>query len=536
VPEPYRESIERRAARTATASANVADDLIRTATRIPDAPALVRGIIVWSYARLLHEAASIAARYQALGLEPGARVAIVVGNRPHHVAAWYGTLMAGGIVVDISTVVGPNEWREILADAAPSMVVCDASVRDGLASVLPLDERAVVVVAEDDVVEATVHAADDPIATRAVGPDDAAALAYTSGTTGRPKGVVHTHRAIARQLDLLADLHRLSVGDYVYVAVPLFALHGFLPQVASAVRGGAAVLLADKFAAADFAATSRTHPITYVTLSSPMLAGLLDLEPQERPDLAALRVITIGGAPLSPERRAEFEALVGVHVTQGYGMTEVLGVYVADYGGAPYGSCGRQHPPTDPPLVVVLDDDTNMVPQGVVGELAVHRSCAMHEYWNDPHQTEQAFEGAWFRTGDIGRVDEDGFYFVMDRKKDVIIRGGFNIYSAEIERALAEHVTVAEAVVVAEPHQTLGEVPVAYVVLVDASDRDAVDLVSFARAALGPIKAPSRIEVVGPEQLPRNAIGKVLKRQLREMGPVRAMAEPLPPNGPGSAR
>ncbi len=346
--------------------------------------------------------------------------------------------------------------------------------------------------------------------------DDPAVIAYTSGTTGRPKGVVHTLGAVSRQLSLLASLHRLGPGDHVYQAVPLFPLPAYLPQVAAALHGGAAVILADKFDLDAFAETSRRYPIAYVTLSSPMLALLTDLPPDRRPTLDALRVMTVGGAPLRQDQRAQFEDAVGVHISQGYGMTEVLGVFVADYDGAPEGSCGRQHP-SEPRLVVALDDAGAVCAPGQTGEIAVHRSCALHSYWNDPQRTEDAFDGEWFRTGDIGRVDADGYYYVLDRKKDVVIRGGFNIYSAEIERVLVDHPAVVEAVVVAAPHDRLGEVPVAFVVAAGSGGEELAEQIrAFAVGRLGALKAPERVVLVSAGDVPRNAIGKPLKRDLRD--------------------
>jgi long-chain acyl-CoA synthetase len=223
----------------------------------------------------------------------------------------------------------------------------------------------------------------------------------------------------------------------------------------------------------------------------------------------------VGGAPLQPDQRRRFEDALGIHATQGYGMTEMLGVFVADYDGAPVGSCGRQHP-GDPRLVVVLDDDGNEVPAGEVGEIAVHRSCALLGYWNDREQTAAAFDGDWYRTGDLGRIDVDGYYYIVDRKKDVVIRGGFNIYSAEIERVLDERPEVAESVVVGAPDERLGEVPVAYVVAKGGAPEELSEtLRSYVRDRLGSLKTPERIEIVLYEDLPRNAIGKVMKAELR---------------------
>jgi long-chain acyl-CoA synthetase len=493
---------------------NVATDLIETARIAGAQIALVDGEHEWTFERLLNEASHFAADAARRGVEPGDRVAIIVGSWPEHVACWYGTLLAGAVVVDINILLGDEEWKGILDDAQPALVVCEPTFEVRLRSIGVIDTLAPLTVRAAGLGPGAARA--HPEARSA---DDIAIIAYTSGTTGLPKGVVHTHGAVQRQLDLLADLHDLSPGDFVYQAIPLFPIHGFLPQVASALRGGAAVLLADKFSVPHFATVSRRYPITYVTLSSPMLQRVLELPDDVRPVLGSLRVVTVGGAPLQPEVRRRFEEALGVHVTQGYGMTEMLGAYVADYGGAPFGSCGRQHP-SGADLVIVVDDDGRPIQSDALGEFAVHRSCAMREYWNDPERTANSFAGDWYLTGDVGRIDQDGFYFLVDRKKDVIIRGGYNIYSAEIERVLDERPEVAEACVVGRADVRLGEVPIAYIVPTDGNADPQLSsiLEQHVRDRLGSLKTVEQVIVVAYDDLPRNALGKVLKRRLRSRG------------------
>ncbi len=492
--------------------ANVAADLLCSAARVGSSPALIWGDGCWDYDRLRREALCAAEWCRAAEVGPDDRVALLIGSWPEHVAGWYGALLAGGVVVDVNPLLGDEEWAAILRDASPKVVICEPAherrvqaALDGVGAVRVLRERG------DGFATGalTMASAADPVPRSAT---DRAVIAYTSGTTGLPKGAVHTHGAIRRQLDLLASLHSLAHGDAVFQAVPMFPLHGFLPQVASAIRGGASVLLADKFSPAEFAAVSRRHPITYMTMSSPMLQRVLDLPAADRPVLDSLRVVTVGGAPLQPEIRQRYEDALGVHVTQGYGMTEMIGVFVADYGGAPFGSCGTQHP-AGSQVVTVLGEDGEPVETGVLGEIGVHRSCALLEYWNDAQGTVDAFVGDWYLTGDIGRVDEKGHFFVVDRKKDVIIRGGFNIYSAEIERVLHERAEVGEAVVVGRPDDSLGEVPVAFVVPVSPIDVD--ELIAYVLDRLGPLKRVEDLHLATYHELPRNSMGKVLKRELR---------------------
>jgi acyl-CoA synthetase (AMP-forming)/AMP-acid ligase II len=246
-----------------------------------------------------------------------------------------------------------------------------------------------------------------------------------------------------------------------------------------------------------------------------MLPRILGLGEDGGPDLSGIALLTCGGAPLAPETRAEFESRFGLHLTQGYSCTEMLGAFAMDIDGdAPPQAVGRIYPSTDD-VIAIIDDQGHHLATGSTGEIAFARRFALSRYWNRPDETEEAFvDGAWYRTGDIGRVDEHGFLYVLDRKKDVIIRGGFNIYSAEIERALLEHPWVSEAYVVGVPDEQVGEVPVAFVVgRGEPIDIDA--LFAFAEDRLGRLKRPEAITAIHHDELPRNALGKVRKDVLR---------------------
>ena len=345
--------------------------------------------------------------------------------------------------------------------------------------------------------------------------DDPALLAYTSGTTGLPKGVVHTHRAVVAQLDLLRDVCGFGPSSSTYVSTPMFAMHGYLSQVAHTLHVGGTVIIDDKFDARRMAAASRAYDITYTVLSSPMPPRILELPVDERPDFTSTKMVSCGGAPLTPEVREEFETTFDVRLTQGYASTEVLGAFVMDIEGtAPWGAAGAVYP-EGVEVVRILDDDGCPVARGVEGEIAFHRDYTTAAYWQRPEETAAAFVGeVWFATGDIGKLSEDGFLFVLDRKTDMIIRGGFNIYSAEIERVLSEHPDVREAVVVGAPHPRLGEVPVAFVVPARPEVR-ADDLRAYTLERLGKLKGAESVHLVEYDDLPRSAIGKVQKPVLR---------------------
>ncbi|MGH2726071.1 MAG: class I adenylate-forming enzyme family protein, partial [Actinomycetota bacterium] len=351
--------------------------------------------------------------------------------------------------------------------------------------------------------------------------------AYTSGTTGFPKGVMHSHGLLTYQLDTVRDVNGYEPDDTIINLTPLFPLHGFLLQPAMAVHVGCTLLMLERFSPAGLAALSRTNVITTGTFVPAIVVALLQMPEEERPVFKKGTSYFVGGAPLHPEVRNRFETGFGVTLLQGYGSTEVMGAIAMERKErrAPWGSCGELWPGAEE-KVRVLDDDGKDVAAGRIGEFAVHRSLATMGYWENTGQTTEAFhDGTWFRMGDLGRIDENGFVFLLDRKKDMIIRGGFNIYSAELERALNEHPAVAEATILGIPHDTLGEVPKAYIVLRPGNEPGeelAKELREHTVARLGTLKVPEEIEFVALEDLPRNAMGKVLKRALRERAKHRA--------------
>jgi acyl-coenzyme A synthetase/AMP-(fatty) acid ligase len=250
-----------------------------------------------------------------------------------------------------------------------------------------------------------------------------------------------------------------------------------------------------------------------------MLPALTALPADERPDLSGIKTMSCGGAPLHPDARAELERTLGVHLTQGYGLTEILGAFVMDIDGtAPYGASGRVYPPGFHETLRIQDDDGNPLPRGEAGEIAFHRTKATIGYW--PDQPAIPANSDWFPTGDIGKLDDDGYLYLLDRKKDVILRGGFTIYSAEIERVLMEDPAISEATVIGVPDRRVGEVPVAYVVLAERARpvdqaAETMRLQALVRQRLGGLKALDAVVLSTYGELPRNALNKVIKADLR---------------------
>lgn len=499
-----------------SACANVASDLQASALRKPDKTVVVRadGTGVVSYAELAAVVDRIALFLRRHGVGVGDRVALMQSNSAHHIASWYAILHCGAICVDLNIALSPEQWAGMLNDCLPSGILTDARHTDKATSAAELSKSPVPVWRTESI--ASVSASQPVAGPEPVSPQDVAIIAYTSGTTGLPKGVMHTHVGVAAELDLLVESCGFAADWTSYVAIPLFSMHGYLPQVAVFCRVGGTIVLADKFDAQEFAAASRRHRISYTTLSSPMLPSLTSLPADERPDLRWIEVLSCGGSPLHPDYRADIEHKLGVALTEGYGLTEVLGAFVMNLDqSAPYGSSGRVYPSGPTPTLRIQDDAGAPVPVGEPGEIAFHHSKVLLGYWPDVSWSEGS---EWFATGDIGKLDASGYLYLLDRKKDVILRGGFTIYPAEIERVLAEDPDVLEATVIGAADERLGEVPVAFVVLNESANRGGQDarLQELVRLRLGPLKALAHVELAKFEDLPRNALNKVIKRDLRE--------------------
>ena len=485
---------------------NVTAELFEMARKRPGATALIADRH-FSYAALAELVAQAGARLDDLGVRPGDRVAIAAGSTPEHVATWYAVQGLGAISVELNFLLADAEWERILTNCAPTVVAAESRFLSRLRALAPDTHVASIAIPRSDVDL-------NSWSPKPVQGTDPSVIAYTSGTTGLPKGVVHTHEAIAAQLSLLQREVGYDSSWVVYQSTPLFSLPGFLPQVATTLHVGATTLLADKFDPVAFAKASQQYPISYTVLSSPMVPRLLAEAETGRLDLTHLRVLSCGGAPLHPEVAAEFLRVAGVPLTQGYAMTEMIGAFVMDLGGdAPWGASGRIYP-RGKNVLSILDDDDRPAAQGQIGEIAVHAHFVTKRYWPDIHLELAA--GHWFRTGDIGRIDENGFVYLLDRKKDVIIRGGFNIYSAEIERVLVADPRVEEATVIGVPDARVGEVPVGYVVLAENVPDEVIgELLADVTEILGRLKRPEALHAVKFDALPRNALGKVQKAELR---------------------
>ncbi|MER6348022.1 long-chain-fatty-acid--CoA ligase [Streptomyces sp. NPDC001595] len=490
--------------------ATIAENLTETARRHPDRPALRFGSVVLTYAEVDAAASEVARALLAQGLEPGDRVGVMLPNVPAFVAYYYGVLRAGGVVVPMNPLLRAREIEHCLADSgARRLFVSEAAAPEAAkgaetagATVTPVGPG--LPAADDTAGPVTAERRDD----------DLAVILYTSGTTGRPKGAALTHRNLGRNTEVLADsVLALGPEDVVMGCLPLFHAFGQTCGMNAAVRQGACLVLVPRFDPAEVLDLLDTLRVTVFEGVPTMYNALLHQPASATREAAALRLCVSGGAALPTEVLHGFEQRFGCAVAEGYGLSETSPVVTFNHLDRPRkpGSIGT---PIAGVEVRLIDGDGYDVPEGEIGEIAVRGHNVMAGYWNRPDATAEAIpDDGWFRTGDLARRDDDGYYFVVDRKKDMIIRGGYNVYPREIEEVLYEHPEVVEAAVVGVPHDSLGEEVAAAVVLTPDARTTADELRAYVKERVAPYKYPRTVHLL--PALPKGPTGKILKREIQ---------------------
>jgi long-chain acyl-CoA synthetase len=455
----------------------------------------------------------IAAGLRELGVRPGDVVSIILPNSPAFLEAWWGALWAGGIFNPVNPAFTGREAAQILADAGAVVVICTPEMAQALephrSELTAL--RHVIAVASGADVLADLRgdgSLDDPVP---VAPGDLAHLVYTSGTTGRPKGAMLSHGSYMSDVRMFAELLPLSRGEVLGMVLPLFHVNAQFVTTMLPMLIGAQVAMWERFSASHFWDTvAEFEPVTFSAVPT-MLAALLQAPGADEAETNTLRFVICGAAPLSPGLFRRFEEKFGVAILEGYGLTEGVCTSTLNpfWGPRKIGSIGRAIRGQE---IAVLDDEGNEVASGERGEICLRGPNIMIGYFRNPDATAEALRGGWFHTGDVGYVDEDGYFFLVDRKKDMIIRGGENIYPREIEDVLLEHPGVQAAAVVGRPDEVRGEEVHAVVVLADGAVLTEVE--EHCRERLAAFKVPSSWDIV--EELPKTATGKIDKKVLRE--------------------
>ena len=494
-----------------------------------------------------------AAGLRAIGVRSGDRVSLVLPNTPHFVVAFFAVLRAGGIVVQTNPLYTPRELASLWTDAgveivialdlfwhnvskaranAPvkRIVVCDVGefLRLPLRQLYPIRRRQdlkkqghwPLVIPKEAGIHRFADLARTPPGlareTRA-DPDDVAVLQYTGGTTGTSKGAMLTNRnLIANAMQVAAWFSTGSRGrDKLLGAIPLFHVYGLTAVMLFSVVVGIEVVLYPnpREIGAILKLINKTKPSLLPGVPT-MYIGILRHPELAKYDLRSIRACISGAAPLPNEVRKQFEAATGGRLVEGYGLTEASPVtHCNPLKGVVKECIGIPFPDTDA-RVVDPDDPSRELAQGDVGELAVRGPQVMKGYWHQPEETATVLRDGWLLTGDLARMDEDGYFYIVDRKKDMILCSGYNVYPREVEEVLFMHPAVGEAASIGVPDPYRGETVKAFVVLKAGKTATEADIIAFCKERLAPFKVPKAVEFA--TALPMSLVGKVLRRQLRE--------------------
>ncbi|TMS54941.1 class I adenylate-forming enzyme family protein [Mycobacterium sp. DBP42] len=472
----------------------------RRAAAAPEAPCLDDDHASLSNAEFLDAVRRAASTLRSHGVRSGDVVAVMLPNTVDLVVTLFAAWRVGAAVTPLNPSLSPDEAAYQVSDAAAKVLL--------VAEPVDLGATAVVVTTGDLTSEPDAQDP-EPVC-------DASALAlliYTSGTTGRPKGVMLDHSNLDAMCQMIINAFDLTAADHSLLILPLFHVNGIVVSTLSPLLAGGRTTIAGRFDPKSFFDRVKGSRATYFSAVPTIYTMLANLPAEQEPDTSTLRFAVCGAAPASAELLEKFESRYGVPIIEGYGLSE--------------GSCastgnplhGKRKPGTvGPPLpgqtIRIADTDGNSVPQGELGEVLIAGPNVMRGYLNRPEETAKTVAGGWLHTGDIGRLDEDGYLVLVDRAKDMIIRGGENIYPKEIETVAYRFPGIAEAAVVGRPDPLYGEQPVMFVTTTPGSIIEADQVREHLAAALSKYKRPVEITIL--DELPKNAVGKIDKPALRK--------------------
>jgi long-chain acyl-CoA synthetase len=480
------------------------------ASTTPDRIALRGAGNRWSYATLRERVAAVAARLAEAGIAPGDRVLLIAPSVPEFAGAYYGILAAGAVAVTANTMSTRHELEYAGTDAGVKLVLgwhdvvpapADAATSLGVAY-WPLT---------DDLGDFAAGAPRD--APHATADDDDAVILYTSGTTGRPKGAQLTHGNLIACAEIFGEVLAFTPEDRFGTALPLFHVFGQAVVMGTTMHAGATLSLLERFGAEQLLDLLRRDRLTVMAGVPTMWNALLQAPVGETDaaDFASLRLAASGGAAMPAEVMRAFEQRFSCVILEGYGLSETTGA--ATFNGLDRerkASCvGIALPRCE---VAVRGDDGAQVPEGDVGEVYIKGPVVMKGYWNLPEATDEVLQDGWLRTGDLGTKDADGDIRIVDRKKDLIIRGGYNVYPREVEEVLYEHPDIVEVAVIGVPDAHFGEEVAAVLTLRAGAELDAPALRAWAKERLSAYKVPRLFQTL--DALPKGPTGKILKRAI----------------------
>lgn len=500
---------------------SVAAILAESARRTPNSIALIVGEDETSYGELWRGTRAYAGALRARGIGPGDAVAVLIPNVPDFARVYYAVLSLGAIVVPVHALLKAREIEYVLQDSGARMLICAAPLlKEGAAGAVSAGVDVLTVMAPEDGdlprLESEAAAAEPIRSYEPCRPSDTATILYTSGTTGKPKGALGTHFALVEQTSvILTSVMDFKPGDVLFGGLPLFHTFGQTVVLNAGLRAGATIVMMPRFNGEDALQLMARHNVNIFLGVPTMYVALIEAAKTVAVRPTGLRYGISGGASLPLAVMDRFRDVFGVEIHEGYGLTETSPVAAFNHVGT------QPRPGTIGTAIWGVDieiaraetvDSIELLPTGELGELVVRGHLLMKGYLNRPEATEEAIVDGWFRTGDLGTKDDDGYLTIVDRKKDMIIRNGYNVYPREVEEILLTHPEVVSAAVYGIPHDVHGQEVAAAIVLDAGATVSEKELIDFASAQLAAYKYPRVIRLL--TELPLGPSGKILKRSL----------------------
>ncbi|GAB3302975.1 AMP-binding protein [Epidermidibacterium keratini] len=487
---------------------NLATNLTEAAGQYADRAAIRMDDVVLTYAELDDLSSRVAGWLRERGVQPGDRVGLMMPNVPAFPVIYYGIVRAGAAVVPMNPLLKGREVEHYLGDSGATLAFAWESAADEAKAGAEAVGSEAVSVGADSLAEIGSWPADPEVADRA--DDDTAVILYTSGTTGTPKGAQLTHANMRTNADVTVNgLLSATQDDVIMGCLPLFHAFGQTCAMNTSVLAGATLSLLPRFDPAAALKVIERDAVTIFEGVPTMYVALLHAG-ADVADTSSLRLCISGGAALPVEVLSGFNDAFGASILEGYGLSETSPV--ASFNRADNAKAGSIGVPVDGVEMRLVGEEGADVAAGEIGEIAIRGDNVMRGYWNRPDATEEAIRDGWFYSGDMARQDDDGFYFIVDRKKDLIIRGGYNVYPREIEEVLYENPDVLEAAVIGIPHETHGEEVAAAVALKPGASATVDDLRAYVKERVAAYKYPRVVWLV--DELPKGPTGKIQKRDI----------------------
>jgi acyl-CoA synthetase (AMP-forming)/AMP-acid ligase II len=497
-------------------------EMLKTsAERLPDKPALICDEEILTYRALQQQVLSLAYYIQKMGIRKGDRVALLFPNCNEMAVAYFACAVLGAVAVPLNNRLTGKDLTYILNDCGARMAVVGyqffqlfQTIREGLRSLKDLiyagPARQPGAIYFRDLLGAS-----EPPQEPAMSPDDSAVIMYTSGTTGLPKGAVMTHRNVFTNARNCGAALNYRENDTTLIVVPLFHVTGLNSQLVAFLYVGGTCVILKAYKTAEMIRAIARHGITVLFNVPTMYVLMLINETLKETDISSVRIAAYGGAPMDKETIVALKDRLGLDLYNAYGLTESSSLTTV----LPACDAVRKAPSVGLPVsgvrVKTVGADGGETPPGEAGELLIKGPNIVQGYFNKPEATQKSIVDGWLHTGDVARIDDEGYVFIVDRMKDMIVRGGENIYSIEVESVLNSHPQVLESAVVPEPHHIFGEVVKAFVVLRPGTQTTPEEIIDFCKRNMADYKVPAG--VVFLEELPRNPGGKVVKNRLREL-------------------